>query len=260
MNRRVSSIGVLVIGVALASVLLRTEAAAASSEIVLYASEATVTKGHWTSSSSSGAAGSRSMKSTDQGFSSANAPQASPANYFEMTFDADAGTTYRVWLRLRAENNSKWNDAVWVQFNDSLTTSGSAQYRIGTTSGLMVNLERCAGCGMSNWGWQNTAYWLTQNTHVRFAATGKHTIRVQTREDGVEIDQIVLSPVKYLSSAPGPLTNDTTILAKTSSTSSTGTTSTASGTLSPYKGTPFALPGTVAAADFDNGGANGVPL
>ena len=47
---------------------------------------------------------------------------------------------------------------------------------------------------------------------MTFATTGLHTIRVQTREDGVSIDQIVLSARKYLTSAPGPLKNDTTIL------------------------------------------------
>jgi hypothetical protein len=35
---------------------------------------------------------------------------------------------------------------------------------------------------------------------------------VQTREDGYGIDQIVLSRVRYASSSPGALRNDTTIL------------------------------------------------
>jgi endonuclease/exonuclease/phosphatase family metal-dependent hydrolase len=193
------------------------------------------------------------MKSQDKGFASANAPLASPSHYFELTFDAPAATTYRVWLRLRAGGNSKWNDAVWVQFNDSTTTSGSAAYRIGTTSGMLVNLERCSGCGTSNWGWYNTAYWLNQATQVRFATSGKHTMRIQTREDGVEIDQVVLSPVKYLSSAPGPIVNDSTILSKSGSSTTPSAPST--GSLTPYKGTPLAMPGTIAAADFDNGGS-----
>lgn len=223
---------------------------AAASEIVLYASDASVVRGHWAATSTPSGAGGRSMRSSDQSFSSLNAPLAAPGNYFELSFDAAAATTYRVWLRLRAGNNSKWNDAVWVQFNDSTTTSGAAMYRIGTASGLLVNLERCNSCGPANWGWQNTAYWLSQPTHIRFASTGRHTIRVQTREDGVEIDQIALSPVKYLNGAPGPVSNDSTILSK----SSGSTSSSATSSLSPYKGSPFTLPGTVSAADFDNGG------
>jgi hypothetical protein len=246
---------VVLAAIAIGSLGNQSRVDAAAAEIVLYASEASVVRGNWAAVASSGAAGSRSIKSADQGFSATNAPQASPSNYFEMSFDAPAATTYRVWLRLRATNNSKWNDAVWVQFNDSTTTSGSAAYRIGTTSGLLVNLERCAGCGTSNWGWYNTAYWLNQSTNIRFTTTGKHTVRVQIREDGVELDQIVLSPVKYLSSAPGAVVNDTTILAKTGATTSTSTTSSATTSLTPYSGTPIALPGTVKASDFDNGGS-----
>jgi endonuclease/exonuclease/phosphatase family metal-dependent hydrolase len=228
---------------------------AAAEEIVLYASEASVVRGNWGAASSSTAAGGQTMRSNDYGFSSADVPQASPANYFEMSFDAPAGTTYRVWLRLRATGNSKWNDAVWVQFNDAITTSGSAIYRIGSTHALMVNLERCNSCGTSGWGWQNTAYWLSQTTTIRFASSGRHTIRVQTREDGVEVDQIVLSPTRFLSSPPGPIVNDATVLAKSGSTGATSpSTSTGSGSLSPFKGSPFALPGTISAADFDHGG------
>jgi hypothetical protein len=230
---------------------LASSARGSSSDIVLYASEATTVKGNWADAASSGAAGGRAIVSADLGWSTANAPLASPANYFEMTFDAPAGTVYRVWLRLRAKNNSKWNDAVWVQFSDAVS-SGSAIHRIGTTSGLMVNLERCSGCGTAGWGWQNTAYWLSQKTTVSFATSGTHTIRVQIREDGVEIDQIVLSPQKYLSSAPGPLTNDTTILPK----STTSTPPPSSGGSTPYSGTPAPIPGTIQSAYFDNGGAN----
>jgi hypothetical protein len=47
---------------------------------------------------------------------------------------------------------------------------------------------------------------------IRFATSGLHTIRVQVREDGIGIDQIVLSPDTYFSAAPGALKNDTTIL------------------------------------------------
>jgi hypothetical protein len=44
------------------------------------------------------------------------------------------------------------------------------------------------------------------------ARTGAHTIRLQVREDGIGIDEIVLSAVRYLSAAPGALKNDSTLL------------------------------------------------
>jgi endonuclease/exonuclease/phosphatase family metal-dependent hydrolase len=243
--RRVSTGAVgLWCAVAAVTLLALPASAQASGDIVLYASDATNVKGNWAKASVSGAAGGTAVTSSDLGWSTTDAPLASPSNYFEFTFDAPAGTSYRVWLRLRAGNNSKWNDAVWVQFSDSTLPGGSTAYRIGTTSGLLVNLERCGGCGLSGWGWQNTAYWLSQETAVRFSSSGQHTLRIQTREDGVEVDQVVLSPATYYSKAPGSLTNDSTIVPKTSSKSS------------PYSGSGFSLPGTVYARDFDNGGQN----
>ncbi len=189
------------------------------------------------------------MASADTAWASATAPVAAPTHFFEMTFDAPAGVTYRVWLRMRARDNSKWNDAVWVQFSDATFSSGVAAYQIGTTTGLMVNLERCSGCGTSGWGWMNSVYWLKQATDIRFAASGQHTIRVQTREDGVEIDQIVLSPVTYVTTPPGPMMDDSTVVPKPEPPPSLSVEL----ATTPFKDVPFALPGTVDAADFDNG-------
>jgi hypothetical protein len=39
-------------------------------------------------------------------------------------------------------------------------------------------------------------------------------VRIQTREDGLAIDQIVLSPSRYLTKSPGSLKNDTTIVTR----------------------------------------------
>ena len=47
---------------------------------------------------------------------------------------------------------------------------------------------------------------------VYFAQSGTQRLRIQTREDGIGIDQIVLSAVRYIQKAPGVLKNDTTIL------------------------------------------------
>jgi hypothetical protein len=47
---------------------------------------------------------------------------------------------------------------------------------------------------------------------IYFAATGTQTIRIQNREDGLSIDQIVLSSSRYLTASPGGTKNDTTIV------------------------------------------------
>ena len=75
----------------------------------------------------------------DNRASNTNAPLANPSQYVDVTFNAPAGTPYTIWLRLKALNNNKFNDSVWVQFSDA-RVNGSAVYPIGCTSGLLVNL------------------------------------------------------------------------------------------------------------------------
>jgi len=99
-----------------------------------------------------------------------------------------------------------------VQFSDSVTSSGSAINRIGTSSGMAVILQACTAAADHAWGWTDNG-WCGLGTNVFFKNTGTHSIRVQVREDGLSIDQIVLSPITYVSKAPGKTKDDTTILA-----------------------------------------------
>src|SRR4029079_10133183 len=98
-----------------------------------------------------------------------------------------------------------------LQFSDSVNASGTPTWRIGTTSATAVSLEACTGCGAQGGGWNDIGYG-TAGTLVACAASGTHTIRIQQREDGLSIDQIVLSPATFLTSAPGANKNDHTIL------------------------------------------------
>ena len=189
------------------------EPAGASDEIALYATDAAVIAGAWTRVADSTAAAGSRLQNANAAAAKISAAQAAPASYFELSFRADAGKPYRLWIRGKAASNSWANDSVHVQFSDSVTASGAAIYRIGTASGAEVNLEDCSGCGVAGWGWQDNGYGTdVLGGDVRFAATGLHTIRIQVREDGLGIDQIVLSAAKHFSSAPGSLKNDTTIL------------------------------------------------
>ena len=139
-----------------------------------------------------------------------------PADFFEMTFQADAGRPYRLWIRAKAASNHWANDSVHVQFSDTVTARGAPQFRIGSPSAAEVNLEDCSSCGVAGWGWQDNGYGAaTLGPELRFATSGTHTIRVQVREDGLGIDQIVLSAARFLTSSPGSLKNDSTILART---------------------------------------------
>jgi hypothetical protein len=183
-------------------------------EIVIYGADLAASALHgWSQVADSTAAGGKKLSTSDAGWSTTAAPFAQPGQYMDVTFSAAAGQPYTLWLRMQGAANSKYNESVWVQFSDA-RVNGASAYPLNSTSGLLVNLENCSGCGVSGWGWQNTAYWLSQATTMTFATSGTHTMRIQVREDGVQIDQIVLSPRQYLSTAPGGLKNDTTIVSK----------------------------------------------
>lgn len=184
----------------------------AAPEVVIHAVDVATAVGSWSRAADSTAAEGVKLATPDLGRAATDAPSASPSDYIETTFNAPAGVPYRLWLRLRAAGDTKWNESVWVQLSDTVNASGAATYRIGSTNGLLVNLENCSGCGVSGWGWQNRAYWLADTSLLRFATAGPHTIRISVREDGVQIDQIVLSPSRFLSNAPGALRNDTVIV------------------------------------------------
>jgi phosphatidylserine/phosphatidylglycerophosphate/cardiolipin synthase-like enzyme len=194
-----------------------------SAEVVLYASKAPVKVGAWRTESDASAAGAAKIRHPDAGAAKITTASASPVNYFEMTFYAEAGRGYRLWIRGRADNNYWGNDSVFVQFTDSVTSSGAASWRIGTTSAAEVNLEDCSGCGLSGWGWQDNG-WGTNvlGPLIYFPSNGTRTIRVQTREDGFAIDQIVLSHTAYATTSPGALKNDTKILAESDGSGSSG--------------------------------------
>ena len=94
-----------------------------------------------------------------------------------------------------------------------MNASGVAQFRIGTTGATEVNIEDCSGCGLSGWGWQDNGWGVgVRGPLIYFASSGVQRLRIQTREDGLSIDQIVLSPGRYLTASPGALKNDNTIL------------------------------------------------
>jgi regulation of enolase protein 1 (concanavalin A-like superfamily) len=189
--------------------------AASAADVILRAADAPVRRGSWTVVADSSAAGGSRITNPDLGVPKPSSPSPSPTHYFELSFNADAGVPYHLWLRGKAENDSYDNDSVWVQFSDSVTSSGAATWTIGSTSAASVVLEDCAGCGLSGWGWQDNGF-AGFGAHIYFAMSGTHTIRVQVREDGLSIDQIVLSSSTYLTTPPGALKNDTTILTGTS--------------------------------------------
>jgi hypothetical protein len=232
---------VYVVACALLAALARPHAAAP--DIVLYASDAVNVSGNWSRATDATAANGQTLVSVDQGWSTPNALLAVPAT-------RSSSPSMRPRARITCGCASRGGEFEIQRLGVRTVLgrgrpAGRRAHPTGTTSGLFVNLQSCNGCALSDWGWIDGAYWLSQRLNVSFSHTGTHTLRVQTREDGVQFDEIVLSPSTYLSQSPGQVMNDQTKILKPPA---------PPGGSTPFTGTPLAIPGAIQASDFDNGG------
>ena len=182
-------------------------------EVVAFPGVAFDIHGRWTRVDDATAAFRSRLYYPNLGGPKSVAPAAHPAEYVDVTFPADPTQTYKLWVRLKADGNNWGNDSIWLQFEDAIASDGKP-YAIGTASGLAINLEECSGCGIAGWGWEDDGWGAPNRNGVtlRFREAGMKRLRIQVREDGVSIDQIVLSAVKYRTTRPGTAKNDTVIL------------------------------------------------
>jgi len=183
-------------------------------EIYMQTGDGAAVHGAWRTESDPSAASERLVRHPNANAAKLAAPLASPANFIELSFPADPSQTYKLWMRMKADGNSWSNDSVFVQFDGAVDANGTPAYQIGTASALDVNLEECSGCGVAGWGWEDDGWGAKDRNgtaRLRFP-DGHGRIRIQTREDGVSIDQIVLSSERYVSVRPGTAKNDTVIL------------------------------------------------
>jgi acid phosphatase type 7 len=195
-----------------ASVTVASAQTLGAGDISLHPASSAALAGDWVISADSTAAEGAGAWLPDRGASKIRTPLAAPSSYFEIRFEAQAGIPYRLWVRLRAENNYWGNDSVFVQFSSAVDASDNPIYRIGSTSAAEVNLEDCSGCGLSRWGWQDNGWGRgVLGPAMYFETSGPQVLRVQSREDGAMIDQIILSPSRFIASAPGAVTSDTTV-------------------------------------------------
>jgi hypothetical protein len=198
-----------------ATILAETAAPAPApvKEIVMRASTASTFAGTWRRIDDLTAADGVAVGELDARAAKVLTASSAPANYVELTFQADANRPYRLWMRARAERNAFTNDSAFVQFSGAVDPDGRPVYRIGTTDATVIVLEEDQGMGLAGWGWADNGWGAgVLGPEIRFETTGPQTLRIQTREDGLRFDQIVLSAEQYLTDAPGPTKNDTTIL------------------------------------------------
>jgi glucose/arabinose dehydrogenase len=188
---------------------------AGSADIVLYATDVSIASGAWRRVADATAAAHMRIHHPDAGAAKLAAPLANPTNYFELTFTPLAGRAYRLWIRGKADRDFYGNDSVYVQFSGSVTAAGAPVYRIHTTSATTYVLEDCSGCHVHGWGWQDNGYGAgVLGPAIYFTDSGTQTMRIQTREDGLSIDQILLLSGPTMNTAPGATRDDTTIVPK----------------------------------------------
>jgi hypothetical protein len=183
-------------------------------EAVVWAGSASA-QGSWRAVQDSTAANGIRVWDPDAGVPKLNAALASPTSYVDIWVLADPSQTYKLWVRMKAQNDSWANDSIFVQFEGGVQVGGQTRYAIGTTDALDINLEECSGCGVSGWGWRDERWGATRTSApmlLRFPTPGYQRVRIQTREDGVSLDQFVLSAGQYLNAPPGPPKRDATIL------------------------------------------------
>jgi hypothetical protein len=213
----VTAVGIYTVtAVAVDDDLARTTSEAATfeatSEVVMYAADVTRMAGDFQLVADESAAAGQRLWNPNRGV--ARPPVSiDPVTFAEFTFFAEAGRPYQLWVRGRADLNHWSNDSLYVQFSGAVDASQRPVAAIGTTQALSVILEQAINAGVSGWGWTDTAYGAAA-APIYFATTGRQTIRFQQREDGISIDQIVVSPEKYLTLSPGTAKNDGTIVAK----------------------------------------------
>lgn len=170
--------------------------------------------GNWIGSADSSAADGIALWNTDNGVGKIAPALGAPQHYVDITFNAEAGTAYHLWIRMRAQNDHYGNDSIHVQFSDSVDAANSPIYRIGSigaNSSAQVVLQETDGGTVSGWGWADQG-WNGLGPDIYFATSGLQTLRIQQREDGVLFDQVVLSPDTFLTTAPGPQKRDNTIV------------------------------------------------
>ena len=177
----------------------QTGLAPSSGNVVLHVAGQATTVGAWQRVDDESAAGKARLDNPNLGAAKLPSPLAAPSDYFEVSFNAQAGRPYRLWLRARAQDDSYNNDSVFVQFSGSVDGNGGEIFRIGTTQATTVVLEDCGGCGVAGWGWQDNGYGTgVLGPVVYFSTTGLQRIRVQRRE-GRHLDRPDRPVARHLS-------------------------------------------------------------
>ena len=181
---------------AMSALLFGAVNASAQSDIVLQASNTSARAGRWAVVSDSGAAGGAKIRHADAGAAKIDTAAASPANYFELTFTATAGVPLPP---VGARQGRRTTTGATTRSSCS-SLAASALGRRGLPHRHDLG-DRSQPRGLQRLRPQRLEVAGQRVGHGR-ARPGRSTsrpparrrMRVQTREDGLSIDQIILSP------------------------------------------------------------------
>ncbi len=163
-----------------------------TAEVVLYASKATRQGSAWQVESDSTAAGGAKIRNPNLDAAKIDTPSATPANYFEMTFFANAGVGYHLWIRGKADGNTWPNDSACVQFDNRHdeqwhARSGASEppappttrSRTATAAGCRAGDGRMTPTGSTSRRHSSTS--PTDGSGKRFACSSVRTVCQSTR-------------------------------------------------------------------------------
>lgn len=111
----------------------------------------------------------------------------------------EGGVPYRVWVRMKVgtpKGVSKANK-LWVQFSKVTDAAGKEILKPETGSYLTAQGPTAPG-----WAWVPCELGAEKSTKIKFKGSGEVTVYIQAGMEGVGFDQLVLSPARFLDSAP----------------------------------------------------------
>lgn len=127
---------------------------------------------------------------------------APPENDPHVTFTVrvQAGVPYRCWVHMKVgpPKGVALANKVYVQFSDAVDAANKEFLKPRSSSFLTAN-----GPTRQGWHWVGCdASAGAADRLVRFRTSGDVTVRIQAGMEGVGFDQFVLSPSRFLESAP----------------------------------------------------------
>jgi len=110
------------------------------------------------------------------------------------------GIPYRCWVHMKvgAPKGKSQANLVWLQFSDAVDKDNRSFLGLRTRSYLTAQ-----GPARQGWAWVGCKEQSKPGeAGVYFRTSGEVTVRIQAGMEGVGFDQFVLSPGRYLDSAP----------------------------------------------------------